>query len=96
MNRSLEAEVALACYAVVANEFATFCNSENRGTNFKWENFTQWQSDKMRNRIWMYVPEQIIPKTKTEVENKAAKFAKEIATRLVEASGFVHKELVTA
>lgn len=89
MKKMIESEIALICYACVSSNFAIFCNPKNQGCNFKWENFVNMQKNKMKTQIWlqMSIPEK--QADKIAIENKAMQFASEIATRLVEESGFI-------
>jgi len=92
MNQSKRYQVANICYAIVGGNFAMFCKADNRGANFKWENFASMQEKHCALHVWMHMPIPKDPKIKKEIEETASNFGREIAENLVNRAEFVTKE----
>lgn len=88
LSKAKQNEIANVCYANVVGRFADFCNPENRGPNFKWSNFVDnciEDSD-----LWMIVHH--VAGNKKYINILAKQYAKEIATLMVDRSGFIERE----
>ena len=77
-------EVANVCYANVAGQFAMFCNSKYRGSNFSWSKFATMMEE--QSGTWMMIHG--VRGHKEDINNQAAQFAREIAQRLVTRAEF--------
>ena len=82
LPKSLRLNVALACYAIVSENFASFQNPVMRGQNFQWESFPKMMQSRCETSVFLNVaiPEKHI----NAVKEFAANAVLEIATRLVQ------------
>lgn len=78
-------EIAIVCYANVTGMFADFCNPSNRGPNFNWNNFAEMCIRKAD--VWMICHH--VSGNKKYVNAIARQYTKEIATLMVDRSGFL-------
>lgn len=92
MNQSQKTQIANICYAVVSENFAMFCNPKYRGANFTWDKFEDMQVERCQFQVKLQTPEPKDPKKDKEMHDLAGKFAREIALRMLEVSGFLEKE----
>ena len=63
LPKSVQSNVALSCYAIVANRFAEFHNPKYRGSKFNWDNFPEMMKSSCANGIFLNVN---IPEKHTE------------------------------
>lgn len=68
---NLQNKIALGCYAIVSNMFASFLNPRYRGSNFKWENFPEMMKEHCERHVFL----------NTEIPKKHEKLAKEHAMK---------------
>ena len=85
MKQEQKTRIANICYAVVSDNFAMFCNPENRGENFTWDKFPNMQKERCSLQVKMQLKESEFNK---EVEELAEKFGNEIAERLIKVAKF--------
>lgn len=87
MKQEKKTQIANICYAVVSNNFAMFCNPENRGANFSWSRFPDMQEGKCSLQVKMQLPDS---QFNEETEKLAKEFGREIAENLVTRAGFIN------
>lgn len=87
MSPLKQLQVANCCYAFVSNMFADLQDPAMRGVNFTWERFPSMVARIARAQVFTCVS--MTKKTKTEIEDKAAEYAKEIAETLIKRAGYV-------
>ena len=67
--------------------FAGFQRPDYKGPNFTWTDFPEMVEDLARVQIFTSIT--MTKKTQAEIEDKAAEYAKEIATTLIKRAGYV-------
>ncbi len=77
----LQEKIALGCYAIVANMFATFNSPKNCGPNFTWENFPTMMKGMCSTHIFLNTP--IPEKHRKAAKEHAEQTGFEIAKKLV-------------
>lgn len=88
LPKAKQNEIANVCYANVVGRFADFCNPVNRYPNFKWSNFVD--NCIKDSEWWMRVHH--VTGNEKYVSALARQYAKEIATLMVDRSGFIENE----
>lgn len=81
LPKTLQANLTLACYAIVSTEFATFHNPSMRGKNFSWDKFPEMMEGSGWRNCWMTVT--IPDRHKEAAETFARDLSKKIAQNLV-------------
>jgi len=81
-------EIANVCYANVSSWFSSMCNPDNRGPNFKWENFSQMMVN--MSDSWHLIHH--IKGDKIAVKQHINQYAKEISDKMVKQSGFISEQ----
>lgn len=83
MSPNKESKLVIACYAIVAGDFAMFTNSKAQGVNFKWDEFPEMMAAKCKTEAFMYITGIKGDKELDEISKVAAWHGEVIARRLV-------------
>jgi hypothetical protein len=84
LSTSKKLQIANICYANVSSSFAMFCNPKYRGANFQWDKFKDMMV--RMSDTWLMIH---IPKVTPEMQELAKQYAEEIASNMLDQSGFV-------
>ena len=84
LSTSKKLQIANICYANVSSSFAMFCNPNYRGANFQWDKFKDMMV--RMSDTWLMIH---IPKVTPEMQELAKQYAEEIASNMLDQSGFV-------
>lgn len=85
LPNGLTDRIALGCYAIVSDNFATFHNVNMRGPKFIWENFPEMMRSRCGTNIFLNTA--IPDRHKKAAKERAEKVGLEIAKKLIELKG---------
>lgn len=85
LPKNLQNQIALGCYAIVADNFATFHNPKMRGPAFEWKNFPKMMESRCETSIFLNTP--IPDKHHDAARAHASKTGLQIAKTLIHLMG---------